>query len=485
MHPRDLPLARPPQRHIMSTERDEVELPPGDPQPLDCEIFTSLVRTCIEQTIARLKDLPVPPRPAVVYRQLGLGAEEVSLLGLQYRDPEVLARVDQNWRSAAVSELLSYLWDRSAVKVIYFESAPKEAWENLVYNYLVVMPMFVALEESAIESLVDRGTAAAWAVDPEVLRRVARRLADWYCLPQPLVTAYCPIQGIDMPANLSLHVDGLTLRVWGLRDRMVFRSIHATEFMWDDLKAPTLTQTIAEVRLPIDLPPVRRTMGIGGPDLPLQDLAEHLDLLKWAIVVALDADGPPAEGTCVIMVRLESPLRLRRDESGSGPYVLSAESIRRCTTLTGEFRAAATHWNDGDLERGLWHFGRACVAVSHRDILLESVIGLESLLVSGGGEARYRFRLHGATILSPMLGSPENLSRELDEIYAERSRAAHGRQPTRATQLAFRARKFLARSLESIIRLTREGNLDPRDGSVPKAIQHYVLIGASRGRQAQ
>jgi hypothetical protein len=341
--------------------------------------------------------------------------------------------------------------------------------------------MFVALEESAAESLVDRGTVIAWAVDPDVLRRVARRLADWYCLSKPLFTAYCPIQGIDMPADLPLHVGSLTLRVWDLRDRMVFRSIHATEFMWDDLKAPTLTQAIAEVRLPVDLPPVRRTMGIGGTDLPLLDLAEHLDLLKWAIVVALDADGPPAEGTCVIMARSERVWRLRRDESGSGPCVLSAESIRRCTTLTSEFRTAAANWNDGDPERGLWHFGRACVVVSARDILLESVIGLDSLLVPGGGEARYRFRLHGATILSPMLGNPENLSRELNEIYTERSHAAHGRQPPRATQLAFRARKFLAKAIESVIRLTLEGDLDPRGGSVANAIEHYVLTGASDG----
>jgi hypothetical protein len=215
---------------VVSTE-SQVELPPGDPQPLDCEIFTNLVRNCIEQTIARLKSLRVPRRPVIVYRQLGLSAADYSLLGPHYRNPEVLAHVDHDWRLAAVSELLSYLWDRGAVKVIYFGATPKEAWENLVYNYLVVMPMFVALEESTTESLVDRGTAVAWAVDPDVLRRVARRLADWYCLSQPLVIAYCPLQGIDMPADMPLHVDGLTLRVWDLRDRMVFRSIHAIEFM--------------------------------------------------------------------------------------------------------------------------------------------------------------------------------------------------------------------------------------------------------------
>jgi hypothetical protein len=463
----------------VNTENHEVELPPGDPQPLDCEVFASLVRSCIERTIACLKDLPIPQRPTVVYRQLGLGAEEVSLLGPHYRDPEILARVDQDWRSAEVSELLTYLWDRAALKVIYFGSAPREAWENLVFNYLVVMPMLAVLKESAIESLVDHGTAVAWAVDPDVLRRAARRLAEWYCLPNPLVTAYCPIQGIDMPPDLPLQVDGLTLRVWNPRDRMVFRSIHATEFMWDDLKAPTLTQTIAEVQLPIDLPPVRRAMGIGGANLRLPDLKEYLDLLKWAIVIALDIDHPPAEGTCLIMARSEQVGRIRRDENGSGPNVLSGESIRRCVDLISEFRTAVGYWKDGDLERGLWHFGRACVAVPYRDILLESVIGLDSLLVPGGGEARYRFRLHGAAILSPLLSSPENLSKELDEIYMERSLASHGREP-RASQLGLRALKFLAKAIESIIRLTLDESLDPRDGSVSKAIEHYVLTGASR-----
>jgi hypothetical protein len=210
-------------------------------------------------------------------------------------------------------------------------------------------------------------------------------------------------------------------------------------------------------------------------------MVEHLDLLKWAIVASLNADRPPGEGTCLIIARLGWRIgRLRRDENFGGACILSRESIERCVTLMREFRAAAGKWEDGDLERGLWHFGRACCAVLERDVLLESTIGLDSLLVPGGGEARYRFRLHGAAILSPMLGTPEVMSNELGEIYGERGRAAHGRWSSQASSLALRARKFLAKAIESIINLTLDGSLEPRMGSVGEAVERYVLTRTAR-----
>jgi hypothetical protein len=42
------------------------------------------------------------------------------------------------------------------------------------------------------------------------------------------------------------------------------------------------------------------------------------------------------------------------------------------------------------------------------------------------------------------------------------------------------ARKFLAKAIESIVRLTLEGNLDLGTGSVLEAVQHYVLTRVAR-----
>ena len=41
-----------------------------------------------------------------------------------------------------------------------------------------------------------------------------------------------------------------------------------------------------------------------------------------------------------------------------------------------------------ELQDAIWHFGRACLTPLPRDILLESVIGLDGLLVPGGGDLR-------------------------------------------------------------------------------------------------
>ncbi len=453
---------------------DTIELPPSEPQPVDRDLFAGLIRTCIERTIADLKDLRVPARSIFAYRADG----GVSLEAPNYRSVAVFGRLDQIWRSAEVARLLDYAWNLGVVKMNLGPGATREDWERAAHSSVILPSLLASLDETAIESLVDNGNTSAWAENPQILERVAREMADWYCLPKPLVTAYCPLRGIDMLADLPLRADGVTFRAWSLRDRLVFRSLHDSEFMWDDLKAPTITGTIAEIRLPFDLPPSRRSQAIGDADLPREEIIARLDMLKWGIATTLDTDSPPVEGTCIIMARAGWQVgRLRRDENlRSGPPLTNA-GIERCATLIRDFRTAAQRWTDGDLERALWHFGRACVAVLPRDVLLESAIGLDSLLVPGGGEARYRFCLHGVAILSPMLGAPElgELSKELDKIYSERSRSAHGRRSVQPLPSALRARKFLAKAIESIIRLTLDGSLDPRMGSVGEAVQRYVL----------
>jgi hypothetical protein len=126
-----------------------------------------------------------------------------------------------------------------------------------------------------------------------------------------------------------------------------------------------------------------------------------------------------------------------------------------------------------DLCQALWHFGRACVASLPRDILLESAIGLDSLLVPGGGDSRYRFCLHGAAILSTNTSEGEIHYKALHQIYELRSRAAHGGRVRDVEKVAPESRKKLAQAMRMIADLILNQTLSRTKG-IAEAVQHYV-----------
>jgi hypothetical protein len=167
--------------------------------------------------------------------------------------------------------------------------------------------------------------------------------------------------------------------------------------------------------------------------------------------------------------------RFRRDETfRSGDYTLDESTLHQCIDLVQRFRFAVQSMKKPqDLEQALWHFGRACVAPLPRDILLESTIGLDALLVPGGGDSRYRFCLHGAAILAVHLPNGDAHYKALNEIYDLRSRAAHGGRIRDVESVAPDSRKKLAQVIHIIIALILAQKLSRTEG-IAEAVQHYV-----------
>ena len=194
----------------------------------------------------------------------------------------------------------------------------------------------------------------------------------------------------------------------------------------------------------------------------------------WALFVALDSTQPVAEGTCLIKGRLDARMgRFRRDENIGSLFSLNDPIVRCCKDLIAGFRTAATQRAKG-LQQALWHFGRACVAALPRDILLESAIGLDSLLVPGGGDSQYRFCLHGTVILSSSADSSKDLYKVLQEIYNKRSKAAHGTKIKEIEQLALECRQKLATAIQRIVELILNNQL-PDGEDIALSVQKYVL----------
>lgn len=233
---------------------------------------------------------------------------------------------------------------------------------------------------------------------------------------------------------------------------------------------------------------------------------DDIDLIKLAIFILKGEKIPIAEGTCVF----ERGYRFNR----AAPYQY-ASGQEDIFFDWGRTQRNSLNWpnieltrNDSDplieivrlleqqrnkeqdIKQAMWHFGRACIAPLPRDVLLESVIGLDKLLVPGGGDSRYRFALHGAAILSDKGNSDQELSdkgnsnqklfHRLQELYDIRSPLAHGNTPSRKLDRdAEDARKYLAKAIFRVSQLSQQG-IHSSEKSMAKSIEDLVLKSACK-----
>lgn len=447
-------------------------LPPGEEQPLDDKLLTELVRKTIYRTLEDLRTLAVPQQLWGVNRVNGDGMDYAEIAAPEYRDLVVWKRVNDIWRSEESTALTDYIWDHCALKTQMTGPDPnKEDWARWTYGQLVHDPLLVALEETIRERLVDHGVVETWTVDPDKLEKAVEDVVALYGKRSQLVTAFCPLGGLKLLSEDSQEIaPDIRLRRWTARDVCLFALRHRYEYLWDDFKAPYVERNIAEINFPIK-------MGQGVQQKDVEEMVrDRLDLLKWSLLIARDQELPVTEGTCLLKARLDKRMgRFRRDESlHAGDYALDKATLQHCSDLVQRFRSATKAMKKPhDLQQALWHFGRACVGSLPRDVLLESAIGLDSLLVPGGGDSGYRFCLHGAAILSSNIPNGEAQYKALDKIWNLRSRAAHGGRVQDVEKVALESGRKLAQAIRVVVDLILDQKLSRTEG-IAKAVEGYV-----------
>jgi len=162
----------------------------------------------------------------------------------------------------------------------------------------------------------------------------------------------------------------------------------------------------------------------------------------------------------------------RREDKLSGT---SFEFNENTTQKIRDLMPAALEWRkkSEDIRQAYWHWGRAAVTDLYRDRLLESVIGLERLLVPHAGESRYRFGLHGAALLASTRNDTLDTARQLRKIYDRRSSAAHGSVEDPPTE-SVTAHKFLGNAIRVILQLYEHGDFSP-NSRIAKQLEQRIL----------
>lgn len=439
-------------------------LPPGEERELECDRLAELIRKAIIRTLHDLKNLS-PPYPELgVCRPEGESCVHYKIQSPGYREKEVREHIHKIWRSEETIALIDYIWDHGALKETITGPEPnKESWAKFKFDKLVHHPLLVALETTQRERLIDLGKIEAWEVDEDKVEKVIQEAVDFYCRKKQLVTAICPLAWLNLPSGTSIELaSDIRLRGMTTRDVCLLLSRHKHEYHWEDFKQPAIVRDVAEICFPIETGKKHNVHGL---------IQDRLDLLKWGLFVAFDMNEPVAEGTCVIKGMLDARLGIfRRDENMGSLYKIDEKRMQKCKEIIQNFR----NFSKDQLKSALWHFGRACAANQPRDILFESAIGLDLLLVPGSGESRYRFCLHGAAILAENKDEGEIIYKELDEIFKNRSQAAHGQKVNKNKELALKARKILAKVIFKVINLMMNNKID-RSRNIGVGVQKFVL----------
>src|SRR5680860_115620 len=448
------------------------ELPEGEEKPLDAEQLAQLVRQAIEEALDALRRLQVPQEKQHVNCLMDGKIKNVEVLVPAYGHEVVWQYFRDIWSFEKSLALTDYLWEHGAMKNTFSGPDPGKAqWAEWTLFQIVADPIRVALRQTAKEYLFDFGEVAPWTVDQDKLNQYIDDVVALYGKRSQLITAYCPLGGVELPSEgYQEIVSGIRLAKWTDREIGLFLERHGGDYLWDDFKAPWIRRNIAIVSFAIK-------WGQRIEQGTIEEQTQNcLDLLKWSLLLTKDQDIPVSEGTCILTCRLDRRGgRFRRDDNlACGNYSLNDSDIQHFRDLVKQYRSARETLNKPeDLDQALWHFGRACVAALPRDVLVESVMGLEALLIPGGGEARYRFGLHGAAILSNTVTSAEDLNKDLKIIYRLRSQAVHGEKVHEVVTFAPKSRKILAKAIGAIVDLTSGGSFVAQEG-ISRAVEKYV-----------
>lgn len=450
-------------------------LPPGPELPLDVPHLTRLVRKAIDCALKELQTLRVPEEKRGIHILNRQGGSEWQEVHFPLYQEVSLRNIESLVAYPESKVLMDYLLDRGAMISHFSGPNPsQDDWAKSNYAEIVIHTLVSALKQTARELLVDNGYVKPWSLAIDKLEKAVEEVVSLHGNHRLSFTAVCPIIGLELPStdHLEIALD-LRLRKWTTRDLCIFSIRYKDEFLWDDFKAPGIRSNIvAEILVEIKVGAIAKPKAD-----PVQMVKDGLDLFKWSLLLAQDRESPVSEGTCVIKAILDGRAgRFRRDDRlGDRNYTLNEKAVQRCHDLVDNYRSAVRDINKpDDLQQALWHFGRACISSLPRDALLESVMGLEALLVPGGSDSRYRFSLHGTVILQAIKSNSREHYDTLYKIYGLRSQAVHGEKAKDLDEFAPKSRKTLALMIQAIVELFLNGKLPVTKG-IANAVQDYVF----------
>lgn len=416
-------------------------------------------------TALRERELPTIKRVVTRPNDTGFGPQEVTCTDFTRA---IWDASDELSKRARFQKLAQYAFSRGAFRMNLRrdDSAMPEraAWDRFVWSRLVHAPLEYALRASETEELIRSGEAPPINVDDSLLSSIAAGVAERECQNRRTVEARCPVY-LAITGEIGTYdlEPGTTLCCWSTQEQTTFITKYQSEYSFDDHMALFAN---SEIR-------VRCTAQGLSDGAAWASVCTALDRAKWALSVAAGSELVLGENPVVIRAMDGARVRtLRRASAPPDQAMALSRPLANIATEAAKILDRLSSLGEiSALNRALWLLGRANNAALPRDALLDAVVGLESLLVPGPGEAAYRFALHGTAVLA----ADKQVYDELSNLYRLRSSAAHAGTASNFSDMAPRARQLLAQVILAIVGLIATKALAPlSDMPVGKAVQAWV-----------
>ena len=388
----------------MCVETITRKFPLGEELGLEPEQFKSLLREAIHEfsNVLLTSETEFQWPHTVYYKhEGGISSKKIQSFPIYEqisRDKEIKKTLLSGQK---VKDLLDYIWIRGAMPFSFQGPDPqRSAWESYVVNEILNDPLCRVLDRAAHNEAIRSGNYTKPTISKEDIEKIQDELILRFCHNQYRFIATCPLYMITgEPGTVWQLSDGIRLRIFTEEEK--FRYLSQIDYFVPPLGYSNkdmilwgtavleITATISmEQRKRGNLPKIPTKL---PTEIISELIADRIDVVKLAISLAFDMDIPPKEGTIICedifgdyeFKKLLSFARERQgvDEFSSCNMTSDKEEIVR--KLVGDF--LTIHNKSPDLKQAIWHWGRSSTSILPRDIVLEAVIGLERLLVQGGG----------------------------------------------------------------------------------------------------
>lgn len=441
------------------------------------ETLSEVLCRSIEQTLAYVYQATPEQGLKVVQRLRPDGSEGVYVAFPNYWSAPVWEAFKVAFDAGAAQPLTDYLWQCGMPRMTLTGPDPDaHSWARFVAYQYIAQPIRYLLVDRSITLAVDGKEPWPAKLDPEAVREFALRAARDICTRTKRVRAWYvqpslrldQIDSVELPGNMSILS-------WTPRERCLFQTRYGSVIEWDDMPLYLFSDHVCTISLEV---PEEESL-----DAIRTRVADILNLHRLCLALEDRRQWEASEGPVVIMVEQSvfPPVltKLARDQRNSWPQIQIDQAIAE--------RWATTARNLLQYERvfrhSIWRFGRACTASLAQDRLVEAVIGMEALLLTGPGEARFRFGVLGTTMLQPPSDEARTLFRELQELYGLRSGSVHGQHRGNEEQ-SRRAVELLVDLIDRFLGMASRGLLGPGETPAEKA-QEILLRRAVRSEGDQ
>ncbi len=468
----------------MTDETISRSFPENKYQGLDREVLKDRLSACMNDYLAWLSSCKIETKSKTICKIVdkGIGWIETSFPSYPRFIPE---GVSEALSKKGVHDFFQYLWEQDAQPRSYTGPSPKRGtWEINLLNEFIHDPLIRVLNEHAIENAIDEVDKPTWEITSQLLENIFEEVCSRIIDDKYTYIAKCPLAWVEGEVGAEFTLgEGVILKLYSERDRASYLTRHdyklsSTNFHSIMLSSKAVLEITGSVNgSDIGSPPQKK--GTKG-DVAEEQISNIIDCVKWALFLNLNKNIPLREGDVIYEDILGGSFGnqgiLRREERSSGTtYELDDSSL----DLTKQFISRIIKYLplSEDIRQAMWHWGRSCHYNLPRDVLLESIIGLEALLVANAGETRFKFGLYGAALLSPKFGDKEAIAKKLRTAYDGRSSIAHGSKKHKSVSHDD-ARVYLADAIARILDLYEAGILDP-SSNTSEQIAIIILKNAS------